>query len=460
MHRYEPIQPIDSEAADRSMNDADRLAERWRDLRESVGEDQVRAAVDGERWRAAVETGVIERLYEVSPGVTEAIVRGGLEADEALDLDPDVYDQIAAHQHAERLVVDAVRQGRELTTTLIRELHAAVTHAQEHYTAYDQFGRSFRRQLAHGEFKDHDNHVKLPDGSVHQYAPATQVASEMDRLVEMVAESAGDHPVRLAAFAHHRFTQIHPFADGNGRTARLLASLLLVRGGYLPLVIDRGERDAYLRALRDSDAGSLSPLLDFVVGAQRAGLLRVERAVFEPASSDLEHLSQALADYVATRPSRTGHQDLELYVVTLLLDLLSDLIPGEVERALEPFAARLFDTYWEGGDRLFVEDSGPYKERARRAGFTPAVQPRAGRFETLFRIGLLEPRPIVVGVVALGSPGGTDALLILDDTQPGAFEPTHAPPLAVSAEQPNEREIRRWVDDWLGRMLVDYAQRL
>lgn len=118
MRRYEPIKPIDEGAAARSMKDADRLRQRSDDLRAAAGEDRVRVAVDGERWRAAVETGIIERLYEVSQGVTEAIVRSGLEADEALQdealqLDAEVYDQVAAHRHAETVVVDAVRQGRE-----------------------------------------------------------------------------------------------------------------------------------------------------------------------------------------------------------------------------------------------------------------------------------------------------------------------------------------------------------
>lgn len=84
----------------------------------------------------------------------------------------------------------------------------------------------------------------------------------MDQLVGMVAELHDDHPVRVAAFAHHRFTQIHPFADGNGRTARLLASFVLVRGGHLPLIVTRDDRDDYLRAVRVADRHSSVKLLD------------------------------------------------------------------------------------------------------------------------------------------------------------------------------------------------------
>jgi Fic family protein len=53
-----------------------------------------------------------------------------------------------------------------------------------------------------------------------------------------------------AAFeAHYRLVSIHPFADGNGRTARLLMNLLLIRAGYPPVAIRPEDRAAYLAAL-------------------------------------------------------------------------------------------------------------------------------------------------------------------------------------------------------------------
>ncbi len=63
-----------------------------------------------------------------------------------------------------------------------------------------------------------------------------------------------------AAFdAHFRLTAIHPFADGNGRTARLLMNLLLIRGGYVPVAVRPADRLAYLDAL---EQGSLTGDLD------------------------------------------------------------------------------------------------------------------------------------------------------------------------------------------------------
>jgi Fic family protein len=79
---------------------------------------------------------------------------------------------------------------------------------------------------------------------------------------------AGDEglPEALAS-THARFEQIHPFLDGNGRTGRLVLNLLLVRLGYPPAIIYKGDRNRYLTALRRADQGDLGPLGEFLARA-------------------------------------------------------------------------------------------------------------------------------------------------------------------------------------------------
>lgn len=250
---------------------------------------------------------MVERLYDISAGVTEAIVAQGLDAEGALRLDESTFDQIAAHRHAADLVGDAVRAARPMSTGLLKEFHAAVTSAQPRYKSVDQFGRAVQGALLHGEYKTEDNHVRLPGGSVHHYAPAIQTASEVDRLVDFLAAAADEHPVRLAVFAHHRLTRIHPFQDGNGRAARLLATYYLIRGRFLPLTVTRDQRDAYFTALQHADAGDPFPLATFVVARQRDALLRVEQRAFSAASPLPGECPASPARWPSTpRPVGTG----------------------------------------------------------------------------------------------------------------------------------------------------------
>jgi hypothetical protein len=72
-----------------------------------------------------------------------------------------------------------------------------------------------------------------------------------------------------SAWLHHRFTQIHPFQDGNGRVARGLATLVFLRDDYLPLVIrDAEHRSDYLDALEAADRGYLQQLVSLFARIQ------------------------------------------------------------------------------------------------------------------------------------------------------------------------------------------------
>jgi len=72
------------------------------------------------------------------------------------------------------------------------------------------------------------------------------------------------HPVETVAFLHHGFVEIHPFTDGNGRVARLLANLYLIANGYPPVVIRTEDRGKYYKCLRSGDAGDLMPFAGFI----------------------------------------------------------------------------------------------------------------------------------------------------------------------------------------------------
>jgi Fic family protein len=75
------------------------------------------------------------------------------------------------------------------------------------------------------------------------------------------------HPVVFAALTHHRLVHIHPFADGNGRTARLFMNLLLMQKGYPMVIILKNDRQKYYRSLEKADAGKYEDLEKFIAQA-------------------------------------------------------------------------------------------------------------------------------------------------------------------------------------------------
>ncbi|WP_242032960.1 Fic family protein [Oscillatoria sp. FACHB-1406] len=95
------------------------------------------------------------------------------------------------------------------------------------------------------------------------------------------------HPVEYASLAHYRFVSIHPFRDGNGRTARLLMNLLLIRAGYPIVVIDNQVRNDYINALAygQQNQDDLSQLYDLVFEAAIASLVEVLRVLVTARSS-------------------------------------------------------------------------------------------------------------------------------------------------------------------------------
>jgi hypothetical protein len=95
----------------------------------------------------------------------------------------------------------------------------------------------------------------------------------MECLVKWYQETRdGMPPEVLAAWLHHRFTQIHPFQDGNGRIARALATLVFLKAEMFPLVIRSADREQYINALETADAGDLSKLVQFFAKRQQEAI--------------------------------------------------------------------------------------------------------------------------------------------------------------------------------------------
>ena len=82
-----------------------------------------------------------------------------------------------------------------------------------------------------------------------------KVPDLMDEFQSWLRSKHGLHPVAFAGEAHYRLVTIHPFVDGNGRTARLLMNLILMMHGYPPAIIRKRDRLTYIGALEKAQIG-------------------------------------------------------------------------------------------------------------------------------------------------------------------------------------------------------------
>ena len=160
------------------------------------------------------------------------------------------------HKHAIDYVETLAREAGPSTERDIRQIHALVLRTIDD----EEAGRYRRTQV-------------LITGSAHVPPDPIAVPGLMGDLAAWInGEAAKLHPVKHAALAHFRLVDIHPFIDGNGRTARLLMNLLLFRDGYPLAVIRAGDRLAYYEMLEKAHAGNTSPFVDFVGQAVECSL--------------------------------------------------------------------------------------------------------------------------------------------------------------------------------------------
>ncbi|MFZ3169970.1 MAG: Fic family protein [Candidatus Methanoperedens sp.] len=108
-------------------------------------------------------------------------------------------------------------------------------------------------------------------GAVKTPPDWSKIVKLMDGLTEKISESK-THPVETAAYLHHRFVQIYPFIDGNGRVARLLTNLYLIAWGYPAIVLKIEDRGKYYKFLRAAHAGNLSTFANFIAKAMDESL--------------------------------------------------------------------------------------------------------------------------------------------------------------------------------------------
>jgi Fic family protein len=156
--------------------------------------------------------------------------------------------EVINHKEAIEYVESLVDKGEPVTAFHVRQLHKLVMAKIDDEHA--------------GQYRKADVRIV---GAKHIPPEAWEVPQRMSDWERWLKEAEKTmHPVEVAALAHHQLAAIHPFIDGNGRTARLVMNLILLRAGYPPAVILRANRPQYYKVLDQADRGKPAPLVNFV----------------------------------------------------------------------------------------------------------------------------------------------------------------------------------------------------
>jgi Fic family protein len=142
------------------------------------------------------------------------------------------------HYDAIRYVRELAREKTPLTEADVRNLHRLVVQRS-------------RPDIA-GRYADLARYIRTESGR-HDFPSPTEIPALMGDFAKWLG--AAPNTPETAFTAHRRLVDVHPFNDGNGRSARLLMNLILIRAGYPPVTVRPEDRAAYIQALQRSQAG-------------------------------------------------------------------------------------------------------------------------------------------------------------------------------------------------------------
>jgi Fic family protein len=253
---------------------------------------------------------------------------------------------IKGHNEAVVALEEFVRSEYPLTEQFVREMHQLLLGEPYHTPAQTAGGQPTRKLIVPGRYKTSPNNVLTATGEMFYFASVEETPGRMTDLVDWYrAEEAAPtmQPVALAAEFHYRFVRIHPFDDGNGRMSRLLMNLILLRHGYPMTVIQAADRNRYLAALAEADAGEPEPFLRFIIENVEASLRLMIRAargesIDEP--SDLDKKLALLKKQVLTREDKiniTWSKELQTDLYNNILKFWLNDLATELERYDELF---------------------------------------------------------------------------------------------------------------------------
>ncbi len=302
-------------------------------------------------------------------GETKALILFGITAQGKPLKD---HFEITGHNEAINWILEIVKGEMPLTEAFIRQLHTLLLKESSYKEAKTPEGNRTRRKIEVGKYKTQPNHVITVTGETFYFATPEETPAKMHDLLEWFRKEKSDtNPIILAALFHYRFIRIHPFDDGNGRTARILMNFILMQFGYPPAIIKTEDKENYYAVLRLSDADELEPFIEYIAQNLVRSLEIMIRGAKGESIEEPDDLDKELA--LLERKIRTVGQKIELQrskeivlkvfhesITPLANELFTEL--RKFDKFYVQFHARI---YVDGTAVLGEYDNAPYNAKSK-----------------------------------------------------------------------------------------------
>ena len=288
-------------------------------------------------------------------------------------------------QRHDELIQDLMKMGRgkkRLSEKRIRDIHAAIM--------YEEKDTALREQI--GRWKTTDNEIINPKGEKFGFTPWAEVPDAIHALLnrtnanwDKLARGAKDaqHPALMAFDFHLAYLTIHPFYDGNGRTARILLNLILIAFGYPPIIVKTGEKDQYGKLLAEIQGYGASRDLYYEFMAEL--LLRSQELVLAALRGEEieeeDDLSKEIEMFIKAEEIKAGKHKAMTYSPALMRQIALDkLVPffeahhRNTESLNKLFATRNDElSFNKAGQFDWFDDNHLFKVLARLASSIPQI---------------------------------------------------------------------------------------
>lgn len=231
--------------------------------------------------------------------------------------------EITGHNEAINWVIDVVKKDYPLTENFIRELHSLLL-KDSYKESINEERKIVSRRISAGKYKSNPNHVLTATGEIFYFATPEETPAKMYDLLNWYKEKIEDknvNPIFIAAEFHYKFIRIHPFDDGNGRTARILMNFILMQFGFPPVIIKTQDKENYFAVLRLADAGNIEAFVNYIS----------------------ENLNVSLEIMIAGAKGENIEDDDDLDKEIALLEQRLKIVDNKLENKIENLSISLID---------------------------------------------------------------------------------------------------------------------